>query len=322
MVDATPRLDDAAFDDLYTRVIAPALAPHEAERLKLWKQFWSRMRLVGFGCVALGVLWMLLVRDYGAFWGPAFLGAVFGVGACYGPLGKFEGRCKAEVLSRLAEAIGLTYTARNFGPPGFDEARNLDLLPAFDRFTFEDLFSGVRRGCAFDLYEGHLEEQSNDRKNTWRTVFRGQIIRVAFPKTFLGTTVVNRQGQRRWKREGFKRVGLESSEFERAFEVFGTDQVEARYLVHPAFMARLIDLEAHSAAAQLRCAFDGGALTIVIEGRDMFEMVDVMKPLPNRELTRQGVAEIQTLFDLMDTVMDPPRPAWGAQPGSAGTPKA
>lgn len=36
---------------------------------------------------------------------------------------------------------------------------------------------------------------------------------------------------------------MEDPEFERYFEVYGTDQVESRYILSPALMARLVDFK-------------------------------------------------------------------------------
>ena len=41
--------------------------------------------------------------------------------------------------------------------------------------------------------------------------------------------------------KGKKVVKLEDVEFEKHFEVYGTDQIESRYLLTPSFMQRLLD---------------------------------------------------------------------------------
>lgn len=309
------KIDETAFEQLYASIIEPTLAPMEAERLATWKTFWRRLwMLVVPAGLALATVFSALARDADPFMWIAGFAILGGSAWIYQPLARFQTRCKAAVLSKLAEALKLSYMIEGFSPPAFDAARGFELLPYYERKTFEDLFAGHRRGCDFQLYEAHLENERGSGKNRkWVTTFRGQIIRISFPKKFLGTTVVNRERFFKWKRDGFERVGLESSEFERAFEVYGTDQVEARYLVHPAFMARLIDFEAAVGGKKLRCLFHEGDLVICVEGPNMFEVVDVGKPIPEKERTKKGVLEIQSVFDVMDQVLDPPRPHWGAQ---------
>ena len=42
---------------------------------------------------------------------------------------------------------------------------------------------------------------------------------------------------------GLRKVGLEDPHFEKIFEVFGDDQVEARAILTPVFMEELVALE-------------------------------------------------------------------------------
>lgn len=309
------KIDEAAFEQLYVGVIEPTLAPLEDERKRLWAQFWRRLWfMVVPGVLVVATAISAIAQAGEPFFWIAGFGLIGGAALIYQRLSRFQTQCKQAALTKLAEALKLTYVGDGFDPPAFDQAREFALLPYYERKELEDLFAGHRRGCDFALYEAHLEEETGSGKDRkWVTTFRGQIIRIGFPKDFLGTTVILRNRFFKWKRKGFEPIGLESSQFERAFDVYGTDQVEARYLVHPAFMSRLIDFEAHVGGKNLRCMFHEGALVIVVDGSNMFEVVNVSKPLPDKELTRKGVMEIQSIFDIMDQVLDPPRPHWGAK---------
>jgi hypothetical protein len=103
--------------------------------------------------------------------------------------------------------------------------------------------------------------------------------------------------------EGLKRVGLEDPKFEKVFEVYGSDQVEARYLVHPVLMERLLDLEASFHGQKLRCAFEYGDLLIAVEGGNLFEPGDLFKPLPDPARARRIVEEIGKVLRVMDGVL-------------------
>ena len=308
------KLDDAAFDELYARIIEPTLAPHEAERQRLVKRFWWAIKLgaVVAACVIIPIVIKTGDGDT-LYWG---LFIVLGAAAiAYLPLAGFAKRCKTQALTGLAQALDMTYACDGFDPPNLEMLRVFGLADSWDDARSEDLFCGKRAGSAFKLYEARLTKGSGKQQ---RTVFSGQVICVAFPKTFLGTTVVNREGVYRWSwmagqkpRQKLEKVRLESSQFERIFEVTGTDQVEARYLLHPAFMERLMAIEAANAGKNIRCVFDDGDLTIAIEGSNLFEIIEVFKPLPNRMKTRQGVRQIDEVLGLIDAVMAPPPKAYG-----------
>ncbi|CAN5270213.1 DUF3137 domain-containing protein [soil metagenome] len=305
-------LDDAEFDDLFDKVITPALAPFEADRKRLVGRYFLSLLAAAIGAPALvGLIYLIFKTDSDFPWFIGLIAFGAGVTLSYGPLAKFTKRCKTAILTRLAQAIGLTYV-ETFTPPGFDEARALHILPPSDRSEFEDLFQGSRQGCAFELYEAKLEDKRGSGKDEhWVTVFGGQVIRIAYPKKFLGKTVVARQGSRLIGRQGFQRIGMGASQFERIFEVFGTDQVESRFLVHPAFMERLLALENGRTGADVRCAFSGGYLLIAVDGANLFEVVKVFSKVPDRALTRTGVTQIGQILAVIDVVMAPPPKAYG-----------
>lgn len=49
-----------------------------------------------------------------------------------------------------------------------------------------------------------------------------------------------------FRNQNFQRIKLEDPEFERYFEAYGTDQVESRYVLSPALMARMVDYKRQS----------------------------------------------------------------------------
>lgn len=68
---------------------------------------------------------------------------------------------------------------------------------------------------------------------------------------FLATTLVRRDGSKftlfgdtkTYAGQKLERIKMVDPRFEDTVDIYGTDQVEARYLVHPAYCERLLDLE-------------------------------------------------------------------------------
>jgi hypothetical protein len=301
-------LDDAGFQRLYAERIAPCFASHEAARVAGVDKFRSRM-IIGFpGSLILAALAMLQFDNTGVGFAVAVVGFVITGLFAYAPLSVVKGQVKLASLTALADAMGVTFTLAGFEPPAFARYRDLGLLPGHDRSKFEDLFEGNYKRAAFDLYEAHLEQRHTDSKGrtTWTTAFRGQIIRLCFPRKFLGVTIVRRDAgilNIFGGGKNLERVGLEDPVFEKAFEVFGTDQVEARYLLHPAFMQRLVDLETALKGKKLRCAFEQGDLLIAIEGGNLFEPGDMFQPLADPARARRIVDDIAGVLRVMDNVL-------------------
>lgn len=301
------RIDDGGFQRLYAERIEPCFASNEEGRQRAVKTFWTRVALgapviiaiaIGIGVWARQVEWSI--------WSAVMMG--FGLSwFAWAPIDRLTKQVKTQSLTSIAEAMRASYTIGGFAPPALDRARELDLLPSFNRSSFEDLFAGAHRNASFDLYEAHLQQHRRSGKSSSTvTVFRGQIIRLHFPRNFTGVTVVRRDAGVFNFLGGLgelKKVGLVDPKFEKVFEVYGTDQVEARFLVHPAFMERLLELETALKGKRIRCAFEGGDLIICIEGGNLFEPGSFFKPLVDPARARRIVDDLASVMRVMDAVL-------------------
>ena len=244
----------------------------------------------------------------------------------FGPLRRLKREVKHELNTELASAFSLDYAPQPAFPARFDAFRDHGLVPRHDRKSFEDHFAGERHGAKFELYEAHLEERRRSKNRTYYvTVFRGALLRIAFPRTIEGVTLVTRDKGLFNAFEGFfkrsfadgdlKRVGLVDPNFEAAFEVYASDQVMSRYLLTPSFMQRLLDLETTLKGQKIRCVFDEklserageGELLIALETRDRFEPGSMFTPLASIDRIRQIHAEMSEIEKITDAVLAPAR---------------
>ena len=306
------RLDEAAFQRVYKARIEPCFASNEGDRLAAVNTFKRRATIGAGAALTLSALIFVFSREVALALGLGAVAVAIGLLIAYQPLAQVGRSLKRQYCSAIAEAMGATFEIGAFSPPAFDRFRALRLAPGFDRSSFEDRFHGEYKGAGFDLYEAHLEQRRTDSKGRTRydTVFRGQLVRMSFPRDFLGVTVVRRDagvfnafGGGAIDGRKLERVRLVDSSFEKAFEVWSTDQVEARYLVHPVMMERLIALETGLHGKRLRCAFENGDLLVAVEGGNLFEPGDLFKPLADPARARRIVNEIAGVFKVMDQVL-------------------
>jgi hypothetical protein len=250
----------------------------------------------------------------GTFVVPAIIAVVaFAVGQWL--LSQVARDVKAILMNNLTDYVGATFSAAVSEPPAFEEFRTRRLLPSYDRKSFEDLIEGRRADCSYQLYEAHLETEHRDKDGdtTYVTVFRGQLLRIAFPRDFLGVTLVLRDAglfnMLRRPGDGLERVGLVDPTFEKIFEVYSNDQVEARYLLTPTFMERLLELENLMQGKKARAAFAEGDLLVAVEGGNLFEAGSMFEPLATPKRARRVLDEIETVHAMIDALVEPPKPS-------------
>jgi hypothetical protein len=246
------------------RELEPILRAIEAERSQRVHQFaqitlWS---LVIGGLLSLG----LAMAQVGA-WALAPLGiALLIIGGVYAAkASEWRNTFKARVMTRL---VKLFHPSLNYSPNRAiaEQEYHLSMLfhnsPDPDRYRGEDYIEGVIDKTDIRLSELHTEyrqvtyDSKGNRREYWVTIFRGLFISADFHKHFHGITLVLPDTEQSWL-GGFGQwlqsisaklgnqpgelVKMEDPEFERLFKVFSTDQVEARYILTPNMIRRIVE---------------------------------------------------------------------------------
>lgn len=159
-----------------------------------------------------------------------------------------------------------------------------------DRYSGEDLVSGRFGGIPLAFSELHTEYKTVTRDSkgrtttTWHDIFRGVFFKADFNKHFHGYTVVVPDlaekffGQRignflqkfNLERHG-ELVRLENPDFEKKFAVYSTDQVEARYILTPKLMERILELSRFYKSSVALSFSDSAVYVAVTQSKDLFE---------------------------------------------------
>lgn len=254
----------------------------EDARAKTRKRWW----IVGPGLVLSIPIWLFLAGITGGIVLPlAFASVIAGSWWAQRPTSKARRDVKVGINSAIARAVGLDYADTGDKDPEYAIAKRYKMLPGHDRTGVEDFWSGAIGGRAFRLFELHLQRQhrSNNGNTTYRTVFRGAIMRFGLARPFHATTLLQRDGAHRSFFIGRRKdrirldgqdlgcVDMVSPDFEDVFDLYSTDPVEARYLVDPVYCEKLIEIERAFDGSDIRTLFHDGQLLVVMEGGDKFE---------------------------------------------------
>ena len=235
------------------------------------------------------------------------LGMVAGGGALFLVMRRMA-KVKFELKTFLMEPI-CAHLDLSFSPEASSEPirhfKAMHLIPVYDRAKTEDEISGQHEDVPFFLLEAVLTRGTGKNR---RRVFRGLLFYFAFPKPFRGRTILTRD--KGWLGNVFEKLGkpgerihLEDPRFEDVFEVYGSDQVEARYLLTPSFMERLVDLAGDIGRSGLQLAFDDNKLMIALpRDENQFEAGSLLSALENPERVQRIVDQIGWIFRIIETL--------------------
>lgn len=299
------------FSDRFEQFVRPTLKVRDAVRQRAVKHGLIAAAVIAVlgVSVSLWVGFMVRPDSFVPIIMPALFGPFLGLMAFLGLTDKIRSETKSHIVGAVMDHIGWTFETQ---VPFFDLTPykvHYLLTKTYHRSSFEDRMYGQAHGAQFESVEAHLEERSRSDKggDKWTTVFRGQLMRIDFPtKTFGRTVVLRDQGWFNKKRRGdMKRVGLVDPTFEKAFEAYGTDQVEARVILEPAFMQRMVDLERSVDGRKIRFAFAENDLFIAVETANRYEAGSMFQPLDQPERTQRILNEVGAIYDIVDALVKP-----------------
>ncbi len=172
----------------------------------------------------------------------------------------FRREYKSKIISRITNFVeeGLVYSPEGSVTQAEFEKSKIFLVTC-DRFRGEDHFKGKLGKTDIEFSEIHAEERhttgtGSDSREEYITIFRGLFIIADFNKHFRTHTVVLPDtAERMFGKFGQtlqsispgrgELIRLEDPEFEKEFCVYGDDQVEARYILTPSLMERIISFK-------------------------------------------------------------------------------
>jgi len=180
-----------------------------------------------------------------------------------------------------------------------------------NRYKGDDMVSGKIGSTKLRFSELNAEYESGSGEDRERTViFKGLFFVADFNKDFCGTTVVlpdtaerlfGRLGQKLQSMNVFRGqlIKLEDIEFEKHFVVYGQDQIEARYILSPSLMKRIVDFKQRT-GQKVYLSFVGSMVFVAIWlNRRLFEP-RLFNTLLDFEPIRQYFEDLQLAIGIVD----------------------
>lgn len=184
-----------------------------------------------------------------------------------------------------------------------------------DRYSSQDQIYGTAGKTTFSFSEVHAEyktvtQTKNGRQEHWHTILKGIVFCADFNKHFHGVTIVRPKDMGSalgaWISEKIPLfsasssdfVKLESPEFNKKFLTYSTDQVEARYILTPAMMERLCNLDDNSRYT-ISVSFIGSQVFIAFPlDKDYFEP-PVFKSLLDPKSLNEDLEVVRFMYGII-----------------------
>ena len=242
--------------DFYYENLFPTLKELDKER----KQLRYRIILVGSGLTF--IFFLIFMALPSSFFESG--DAIYFFGFAYVALGgiiykmltkDYVKDFKANIISPLINAIdsNLNYSSEMHISQALFE-RSKIFTSSVDRMSGNDYVHGNIDDIKIKFSDIHAEKRhrSSKGRDNWSTIFQGLFIVAEFNKNFHGRTVILPDSAQssfgdligNWlQSNNFARadlVKMDNSTFEKEFVVYGTDQVEARYILSHSLMEKLL----------------------------------------------------------------------------------
>ncbi|HMJ68274.1 MAG TPA: DUF3137 domain-containing protein [Cyclobacteriaceae bacterium] len=256
-------INAAEFKSFYDRELLPSLQNLEGDRKKLIN---GSYKYIAIGLIPFAISVVLAggnVLD--ASWIALAVGIVLSAIVFfflnYKKIGEIQSRFKSEVIAKMVKAIdpSLSYQA-NGKISDYDYHKSKLYLSQINKYKGDDLVTGTvgKTAIRFSELLTQMEKETTDSKGnkskSVTTIFKGLFFVGDFNKKFIGETIVlpdtaeNLFGSlgtmlQKWNVQRDQLVKMEDPEFEKAFAVYGTDQVEARYILSTSLMQRILQFK-------------------------------------------------------------------------------
>ncbi len=295
------------FDIYYAQTLLPKLQQLEQKRKKMLFRFYliSLFALGWFGYI----ISSLIISESSTHIpvGVNIIGCV-AVLLTSLPMFLYYRQSKESLLPLLAGFFGkFDYTFRK--QLSEETLSYSKIMKPYDEIKTDDCFEGTYDDIPVKISEYALYQKKYQRTNGQTRVVKhktggGILFSARMNKKFSGQTIVVKD--RGWLNKlahykNLQRVGLESPEFEKAYEVYAEDQIEARYLLTTVMLEYM--LKAKENHPNITFSFFNNEVLVNIEtNKNLFECSSFFRTVLNKKRIEKSFLELYFLFGVIKTL--------------------
>jgi hypothetical protein len=273
--------------NLYDSQLKPAL--QSIERIR--KSLLIKNIICIVGAIAAFLAAFFLAETYLVVFYLAIL-ALIGLAIYYFKVVKKEQReyrsiYKKNVVKQIVKLINADWQYQSDGRISSTNYQNSQLFnKRWDSYDGDDLVTGTIEKTDFRFSEIHTQYKTTETdsegktETEWHTIFKGLFAHAEFNKEIKGRTfVLPEHASKQFSKFGMsindggktELVKLENPEFEKIFKVYGTDQIESRYVLTPTMMEAMVNIY-KKYKKRVHFSFIGSCVYVAMSfNKDLFE---------------------------------------------------
>lgn len=294
--------------------VRPKLEALELQRVETLKA----RRKTEWTALLLVIVGIALVVLLGTYSGENLVSAlIFGTFTCIGIAVYYLRTARLKAKDDLQQSIGSViteamgdnwrYAADRHLRPGL--VKRSGLVAKSRTIYGNNLIRGAHGNTQFSFSNINISSEGKDGRSD---IFGGILLAIDFNKEIKGKTLIfpdlaqNALGSWLGKKvqsfgwDGLELVYLEDPIFEKAFAVYGSDQVEARYILTPHMMSNMINLK-EKYGNRLSFSFMQGTVFVAIDSVRPFES-DLNAPILPDGTFYHFYKSIDLVTDVIDTL--------------------
>ena len=276
----------------------PLLAQYDSER----KQGLILTCLIT-GFIVFSAIALTIFSDFDKRFYLSLLLLIISVISCFFIKNKLENKLKKGVIPLLVKSIP-NFNWVSESPIPEDDITDCKIFSKSKEAAknFYNAFNGQYRGVDISIVESKFLVEKQE-------LFSGAIIRLQMNKDFLGTTVIRPKKDvlvksvKDLKKLKYQKYELADPEFNKLYNVYTSDQEEARMLVTPEFIESFYYIYTAFGAKVAYCSFFGKYIYIApycrdgfMGKRDLFNICSLFKSVAND-------AQYVTLYNELTSIM-------------------
>ncbi len=303
----------AGFENFYQTILEPKFAGIEATRKKYLRYFIIGIltMFVVIPAICIGLFWIFLQLNDGNFsyhgdlpLGIIFFGLLVLIAIVSSPIFFYKRQAKNNVMPEFIKYFG-DFQYRFMSCIDNATIVKSQLFDDYNTHLGDDYFDGTYQDVGMIISEEKLQLVRQKEKGvSVKNIFEGIIILLEMNKNFSGQTVILKdKGFLNVfnKIKGLQKVALEDSLFEKEFEVYSNDQLEARYLLTTAFMERMLKVREAYKSNKIQFSFFDNQLLIAINSpKNMFESTSLFRKTTDRKMIDETFEQFISVMAIIE----------------------